>query len=60
MRSCACLDWYENIKYIDSVFTYAYLHGVNFNIKIFEYCPYCSAKLKEDIDYDNNSRQNEF
>ncbi len=47
MKECKCKDWKRNIKILNSAILLYYNHGFGSFKKSFDYCPYCSKKLKE-------------
>ncbi len=45
---CACVDWIENIDRLNFATMLAYTHGMEYEGKVFVYCPWCSAELQAD------------
>jgi len=44
---CKCDDWLKNVNLINSSITLAMIHGANYDIKVFKFCPWCGNKLEE-------------
>ncbi len=44
---CDCADWKEYIPTINAAFVIAKVHGNDFPVKTFVFCPYCGRKLEE-------------
>lgn len=42
---CACIDWQENIRYLDSVLLLGWTHGREYKGAPFRFCPWCSQRL---------------
>jgi hypothetical protein len=47
MKYCDCSDWKPNIDLVNGSCNLAFIHGLEFTGKVFEYCPWCGKKLEE-------------
>jgi len=45
MTKCTCKDWEENYPSIEGIFLSAWTHGIFYEGKEFECCPWCGKEL---------------
>lgn len=54
---CECRGWQEGMQIINGIFINAFLHGMEYNGKIFSFCPWCGKKLKLELIDDTQKPQ---
>ena len=47
LSDCDCKDWNVSIKEVDRIFSWAFIHGVEYRGEIFKYCPWCGKKREQ-------------
>jgi hypothetical protein len=43
---CGCELFQKNIKVIDSMIEFGFIHGIRYTADFFVYCPWCGKKLE--------------
>lgn len=54
-KICSCDKWKANMPILNGMTVLGSLHGMPYSGEIFEYCPWCGEKLKEETDEETNS-----